>query len=54
MNEKFIHALISKNRPKSLETKKKRSDLEHKNKKVIIEDDPVQYLDGTVTIEEGL
>ena len=28
--------------------------IKHKNKKVIIGDDPVQYPDGAVTIAEGL
>ena len=34
MNEKFIHAFISKNRPKSAETNKMTSSEAHKKKKV--------------------
>ena len=51
MNEKFIHAFISKKQPKSVETKRTSSET-HKNKKVTIGDDQVLYPDGAVTMDE--
>ena len=51
MNEKFIHAFISKNRPKSAETEQNDEVLKE-NKKIIIGDDPIQYPDGAVTMDE--
>ena len=54
MNEKFIHAFISKNQPQSAEPNKITRSRTHKKKKVIIEDDPVHYPDGAVTIDKGL
>ena len=50
MNEKFIHAFISKNRPKSAETNKMTSSAT--KKKIIMGDDPIQYPDGAVTMDE--
>ena len=54
MNDKFIHAFISKKRPKSAETEQMSSEVQKhtKIKKVIIRDDPVQYPDGAVTMDE--
>ena len=51
MNEKFIHAFISKNRPKSAETEQN-DKFRNKNKKIIIGDDPIQDPDGAVTMDE--
>ena len=48
MNEKFIHAFISKNRPKSAETEQN----DKFSKKIIIGDDPIQYPNGAVTMDE--
>ena len=52
MNEKFIHAFISKSRPKSAETEQNDKFRNTKNKKVIIGDNPVLYLDGAVAMDE--
>ena len=53
MNEKFIHALILKTDLKVGRPNKKITRSEtHKNKKVVIWDDPVQYMGGAVTMEE--
>ena len=49
MNEKFIHAFISKNRPKSSETEQN-DKFSNKIKKM--GDDPIQYPDGAVTMDE--
>ena len=47
MNEKFIHAFISKNQPESGRLNKMTSSETH-----IIGDDPVQYPDGAGTMDE--
>ena len=52
MNEKFKYTFILKNRPKARRRNKMTSSETHKNKKVVIGDDPVQYPDGAGTIDE--
>ena len=51
MNVKFVHAFISKNWLKRAETEQN-DKFRNKNKKIIIEDDPIQYPDGAVTMDE--
>ena len=55
MNEwmKNLYTLLSrKTDSKAQRPNKMTSSETHENKKVIIEDDPVQYLDGAVTMDE--
>ena len=52
MNETLIHALSRKTEPKAQRPNKVTSSDTHKNKKVIIGNNPVQYPDGAVTTEE--
>ena len=51
-NEKFIHALILKTNPKARKLNKMTRSEAHKNKKVIIGDNPVLYPDGAVTMDQ--
>ena len=45
--------LSRKNYPKAWRPNKMTSSETHKNKKVVIVDDPVQYLDGSMTMDIG-
>ena len=55
MNEKFIHAFISKKLPQSAETEQNDKIKNTQNKKVVIGDNPVQICtDVAVTTDDRL